>query len=149
MVVLNDFFLYWGHRIQHESRFLWQFHAVHHRFRTPRPLTTANIHPIDATLQGGLPIVISAIICQPHPWLLYTFLFLRTSENVMNHCGSDAWWVSALKSSWLPLRAGVDHHDRHHFVSNHAKQATNYGESFIMWDWMFGTLANKNTLKSS
>ena len=39
MVVVNDFFLYWGHRVQHESEFLWNnFHYFHHQLTTPTPV---------------------------------------------------------------------------------------------------------------
>src|SRR5262245_35987243 len=30
VIVLSDFFVYWGHRLQHRVGFLWRFHAVHH-----------------------------------------------------------------------------------------------------------------------
>lgn len=42
----------------------------------------------------------------------------------------------------LPFRAGVKHHDAHHHFSNYAGNAKNYGESFWIWDWLFGTLSN-------
>src|SRR5690242_18400889 len=30
VILLSDFFIYWGHRIQHRVGFLWRFHAIHH-----------------------------------------------------------------------------------------------------------------------
>src|SRR5207249_1584974 len=30
VVLLSDFCIYWGHRLQHRVGFLWRFHAVHH-----------------------------------------------------------------------------------------------------------------------
>src|SRR5262245_36862513 len=30
VIFLSDFFIYWGHRIQHRVGFLWRFHAIHH-----------------------------------------------------------------------------------------------------------------------
>lgn len=142
-LIANDFLLYWGHRIQHESDYLWQFHAEHHRISTPRPLTTANIHPIDGTLQGGLPLILACAWFKPHPLIFYGLIVVRYGENVLNHSGLDTWWTRALKGSWFVpfVRAGVNHHDRHHKMSNHAKGATNYGESLVIWDWLFGTLA--------
>jgi hypothetical protein len=28
--VVTDFWIYWWHRLQHESRSVWQFHKTHH-----------------------------------------------------------------------------------------------------------------------
>jgi hypothetical protein len=53
MAVVADFGLYWGHRVQHESKLLWQVHKVHHRIETPTPFSTMYIHGLDATLQVG------------------------------------------------------------------------------------------------
>jgi sterol desaturase/sphingolipid hydroxylase (fatty acid hydroxylase superfamily) len=41
----------------------------------------------------------------------------------------------------LPLRASISHHDSHHKYSNHHLNAKNYGETFWIWDAMFGTLS--------
>ena len=30
VVLLSDFCVYWGHRLQHRVGFLWRFHSVHH-----------------------------------------------------------------------------------------------------------------------
>src|SRR5262245_49618331 len=30
VILLSDFFVYWGHRLQHRVEFLWRFHSVHH-----------------------------------------------------------------------------------------------------------------------
>lgn len=30
VLLLDDFFYYWFHRISHESRFFWNMHVVHH-----------------------------------------------------------------------------------------------------------------------
>lgn len=43
-----------GHRVQHESAFLWRFHSKHHAIDTPSPFSTLFIHPIDAVLQVGI-----------------------------------------------------------------------------------------------
>ena len=30
VILLSDFFIYWGHRFQHRFEFLWRFHCIHH-----------------------------------------------------------------------------------------------------------------------
>mmetsp|Transcript_30462 Transcript_30462/g.59525 ORF Transcript_30462/g.59525 Transcript_30462/m.59525 type:complete len:273 (+) Transcript_30462:13-831(+) len=140
MLVINDFALYWGHRIQHESEYLWKnFHSKHHELDTPTPFSTLYIADEDATLQGALPILLAGVVVRPHPVTLWTFIFCRVAENVSNHSGIDTWWFNLMTLKALPLRASVRHHDSHHKYSNYSKNAKNYGESFWVWDYLFGT----------
>jgi sterol desaturase/sphingolipid hydroxylase (fatty acid hydroxylase superfamily) len=30
VILLGDFIIYWGHRLQHRVGFLWRFHSIHH-----------------------------------------------------------------------------------------------------------------------
>ncbi len=41
----------------------------------------------------------------------------------------------------LPFRAPISLHDAHHKYSNHHLNAKNYGETFWIWDAIFGTLS--------
>eukprot|EP00929_Paragymnodinium_shiwhaense_P105914 TRINITY_DN70960_c0_g2_i2.p1 TRINITY_DN70960_c0_g2~~TRINITY_DN70960_c0_g2_i2.p1 ORF type:complete len:280 (-),score=8.19 TRINITY_DN70960_c0_g2_i2:14-853(-) len=112
MYTLGDFFLYWGHRVQHEVPFLWtRCHSLHHTLLSPTPVSTVYIDPVDATLQAGLPLILSAAAVQPHPITFYACIAFRTCENVVNHSGVDNPLVNFLMLKGLPLRAGVSHHD--------------------------------------
>eukprot|EP00039_Didymoeca_costata_P019936 m.339460 g.339460 ORF g.339460 m.339460 type:complete len:270 (+) comp18813_c0_seq1:67-876(+) len=142
--VIGDFFLYWGHRIQHESDFLWRtFHAYHHQIRTPTPISTLYIDPVDAMIQGGLPIIVAGAIVKPHPLTFYFYTIWRVAENVVNHSGMNHWSFDILFLKKFPFRAAVSHHDAHHRFSNYATNAKNYGEGFWIWDWAFGTQSKR------
>jgi len=148
MVVVNDFALYWGHRVQHESEFLWtRCHHFHHAIGTPSPVSTVYIDPIDATLQGGLPIIIAILVAKPHPVTACLFVAQRVSENCFNHSGLDCLSADVCFLKCLPLRASVAHHDAHHRFSNYSRNAKNYGEAFWVWDYLFGTLSNTAALR--
>lgn len=140
MEFVGDFFLYWGHRLQHEIPFLWErFHRLHHTLDTPTPLGTLYIDSMDATLQGALPMLLAAIAARPHPLSFYIYIFARISENVVNHSGLNHPLTNMLYLKFLPGRASIAHHDSHHLYSNYAKGAKNYGENFFLWDKLFGT----------
>jgi len=148
MVLLNDLALYFGHRVQHESEFLWKHcHSKHHTITTPSPVSTVYIDPIDATLQGGLPIVFACIIVKPAALTFYAFVMQRVAENCFNHSGLDSSLADLLFLKSLPGRASVGHHDAHHRFSNYNRNAKNYGEAFWVWDWAFGTLSNTAKLR--
>ena len=140
MELVGDFGLYWGHRVQHESEFLWRrFHWYHHQLSTPSPAGTIFIDVNDATLQAGLPAIAAAALVRPHPALFALYVYLRIAENVVNHSGLDARIVDALTLKFLPGRPPIAHHDAHHLYSNHCKRAKNFGENFWLWDVLFGT----------
>ncbi|KAI8469562.1 MAG: fatty acid hydroxylase superfamily-domain-containing protein [Monoraphidium minutum] len=141
LVVLGDFGLYWGHRVQHEVEFLWRFHALHHSIATPSPFSTLYIHKTDAALQGSIPFAIAALIVKPAPAVLYAFLAARIAENALNHSGLDSRLLDLLTLKALPLRAAASFHDAHHKFCNHPRGARNYAESFWVFDWAFGTLS--------
>uniref|UniRef100_A0A0G4H9S1 Chromo domain-containing protein n=1 Tax=Chromera velia CCMP2878 TaxID=1169474 RepID=A0A0G4H9S1_9ALVE len=142
LLLLGDLALYWGHRIQHESTFLWETaHKYHHAVLTPSPVSAAFINHVDAALQAGLPVLFASAIVKPHPLTFYAFVFLKIRDNVVNHAGIDHWLVNLLFLKYFPFRGTVVHHDSHHKFCNYAQGVRNLGEFFWIWDWVFGTLS--------
>ena len=47
VVVLGDFAMYWGHRLQHRWEPLWRFHSVHHTTERLDFLAAHREHPLD------------------------------------------------------------------------------------------------------
>lgn len=119
--------LHAGHRVQHESELLWRCHKVHHSIDTPTPASTLYIHPVDAALQGSVPLALAAAAVRPAPAVLYCFLAARIGENALNHSGIDSALLDVLTLKRLPLRAPAAFHDAHHKYCNHAWHARNYG----------------------
>lgn len=168
LLIVSDFVLYWSHRVQHMIEYLWIFcHRYHHQIDTPTAISTASIDVVDGSLQGGLPVLVALILVHPHPLSFYACVSLRFLDNVMNHSGINfaetshivllepsrsgttlgsialtlcrVLSVITLKNS--ALRASPRHHDYHHKFSNYSKNAKNFGEYFIVWDSLFGTLS--------
>lgn len=148
---VDDFFLYWGHRLQHENQWLWDnCHSFHHAVRTPTPYSAIYIDATDATLQGGLPLLFSQIVVQAHPLTAFLYFARRVSENVVNHTGLEGLWLlDVLSLKVLPGRAPASHHDAHHHFCNYSKNAKNYGEATWFWDWLFGTLSPRHPKKKA
>lgn len=151
LLLVGDFCLYWGHRIQHMNKFLWEnFHSVHHKIDTPIPISTLYIESMDATIQASLPIMLAAVAVRPHPISLYLYIFLRLSDNVVNHSGlKPILWLDILTLKALPFRASVAHHDAHHKFSNYAGNAKNFAEYFWIWDYMFNTLGSSSAIANA
>src|SRR5437762_1985980 len=54
VIVLSDFLVYWGHRLQHRVGFLWRFHAVHHSAEHLDWLAAFREHPLDTVFTMAL-----------------------------------------------------------------------------------------------
>ena len=140
MSLLGDLCLYWGHRVQHESGYLWaKHHSFHHKILAPTPVGTIFIDPLDMTLQATLPLLVAGWAAGAHPLTFSLYCALRVSDNVVNHSGLEGPLVDVLALKCLPGRAAVAHHDAHH-RSMVGRGAGNFGEAFWLWDWLFGTL---------
>mgnify|MGYP003385398534 CR=1 FL=1 len=150
MLVINDFFLYWGHRVQHESEFLWKnLHYFHHQLGTPTPVGTVFIDFNDAALQANLPILFAGLLVRGHPYSMYLMIAARIADNVHNHSGLDSPLLNLLFLKVLPFRGSVTHHDSHHRFSNYTSNAKNYGEYFWIWDYMFGTYSKTSMMSNT
>lgn len=143
LLLVGDFGLYWGHRIQHQIPYLWKnFHSLHHTIDTPSCVSTLYINEIDAFLQAVLPILVSSLVVRPHPITYYVYIALRLCDNAVNHSGlKPNILVDIFTLKFLPFRASVGHHDSHHKYSGYTGPAKNYAEFFWIWDYMFGTLS--------
>ena len=47
VILLSDFCVYWGHRLQHRVPFLWRFHSIHHSAEHLDWLAAHREHPLD------------------------------------------------------------------------------------------------------
>jgi len=131
-LVLVEFFQYWIHRLQHETDILWRFHATHHSAPRLYFLNAARFHFVDIGLNGfffALPLAIlgagPAVVAL---WVLASTLHgISQHANMKIRCGPLNWIFSMAElHRW--------HHSRLVEESN-----TNYGQTLILWDIVFGT----------
>ncbi|MFP6605005.1 MAG: sterol desaturase family protein [Myxococcota bacterium] len=131
-LVAAEFPKYWHHRLQHNTDFLWRFHATHHSAPRLYWLNAARFHPIDLLIDGLLGgVTLVALGCQTE--VLALFLLVSGVHGFFQHAN-------------LPLRCGplnyffsmAELHRWHH--SKIMQEANhNYGQNVIVWDLVFGT----------
>ena len=107
--ILDDFLLYWVHRISHWPSFYF-IHKAHHEFTAPFGLESAYMHPAEVVLvalcSGAGGFLILSSVYQIIPLLVY-----RSFLNVEHHCGYAYPWNP---QNWLPILIGAHFHDYHH-----------------------------------
>ncbi len=130
----GDFLLYWWHRLQHTSRFLWAFHSVHHSQSELTVLSSWRRHPFEM-MATDLVIFIGVfqmLLGVPtRGWL--PLGVAMTSLQALQHSQLD-WRYGTLGR----LVVSPHFHAFHHSVDRHQSDA-NFGLMFSCWDYLFGT----------
>lgn len=130
IVVLSDFLIYWGHRLQHRVGFLWRFHAVHHSAEHLDWLAAHREHPLDSIYTMG-------VINLP------AFLFGFPLETLGGFIVFRGLWAIYIHSNVRlpigPLRMLVGAPELHHWHHDRDRAAGNYANISPLMDILFGT----------
>jgi sterol desaturase/sphingolipid hydroxylase (fatty acid hydroxylase superfamily) len=130
VIVLSDFFIYWGHRLQHRLPFLWRFHSIHHSAEHLDWLAAHREHPID-TIYTITIINLPAVLMGFPLEILAGFLAFRGMWAIYIH--------SNVRLPIGPLRALIGAPELHHWHHDKARDAGNYANISPLMDLAFGT----------
>ena len=126
-----DFWAYFVHRILHWPTVYRNIHKLHHRFTAPTPYSALALHPIELmSLQFG---IYAYLLVMPIHFAVLVFIFIYLYVfTVIDHSGIK---VDSPLFAGMPFQPSTRFHDDHHALFH-----LNYGQSMIIWDWMFGSL---------
>lgn len=128
-MIFAEFWVYWAHRLVHDVPWLYKnVHQMHHSFNKADSLSPfAGIahHPLDGTLQV-LPYSVGLFIFPIH---YFTHYLCLVNAMLWTHNLHDC-----IDSGLAPLM-GAGFHTVHHTT-----YVDNYGQFFVYFDWLFGTL---------
>ncbi|MGB8701588.1 MAG: sterol desaturase family protein [Thermosynechococcaceae cyanobacterium] len=128
VLVLQDTYFYFTHRLLHHPSLFTKFHQGHHRSRYPTPWTSFAFDPLEAIIQALFLIGVVFII-PLHFITLIAVLTTMTVWAVVNHLGIDRLPL-AFPHHWLGRWfIGPAHHSVHHL-----KYTVHYGLYFTFWD---------------
>lgn len=133
VLVLQDTFFYFTHRLFHRPPLFPWFHQGHHRSRYPTPWTSFAFDPLEAIVQS-LFLVAIVFVVPLHIITLIAVLITMTMWAVLNHLGLErlpAVFPHHWLGRWL---IGPAHHSLHH-----RKYTVHYGLYFTFWDCLLGT----------
>lgn len=130
VVVLSDFLIYWGHRLQHRVPFLWRFHSIHHSAEHLDWLAAHREHPVDSVYTIGL-INLPAFVLGFPLETLAGFIAFRGIWAIYIH--------SNVRLPLGPLRMLIGAPELHHWHHDRARDAGNYANISPLMDILFGT----------
>jgi sterol desaturase/sphingolipid hydroxylase (fatty acid hydroxylase superfamily) len=139
-VVMLDFLLYLGHRLLHTSA-LWHTHAAHHSVEHLYWFGGNRASPVHVAVQGAWGTLL-ALVWPIKGGLsgLVIVLVIYACIQHFNHANLN-WRLGGL--GWLFVTP------RYHFVHHGADpklNGSNFGFLFTVWDRMFGTYVNPDSL---
>ena len=130
VIVLSDFLIYWGHRLQHRVGFLWRFHKVHHSAEHLDWLAAHREHPLDSIYTIGL-INLPAFVLGFGLDALAGLIAFRGIWAVYIH--------SNVRLPIGPLRVLIGAPELHHWHHDRDRDAGNYANISPVMDVLFGT----------
>jgi sterol desaturase/sphingolipid hydroxylase (fatty acid hydroxylase superfamily) len=133
VLILQDTYFYFMHRMFHHPLLLRWLHQGHHRSGDPTPWTSFAFDLPEALIQALF--FVSVIFVVPlHFITLVAVLMTMTIWSVLNHLGFELF-PSSFPRHWLGRWfIGSTHHSIHH-----RKYTVHYGLYFTFWDKLLGT----------
>jgi sterol desaturase/sphingolipid hydroxylase (fatty acid hydroxylase superfamily) len=130
VILLSDFFMYWGHRLQHRVGFLWRFHAVHHSTEHLDWLAAHREHPVDSVYTMTLINLPPMVLGFP----------LETIASLLLFRGVWAVFLHAnVRLPIGPFRLLLGAPELHHWHHARQRDAGNYANMAPLMDLLFGT----------
>jgi sterol desaturase/sphingolipid hydroxylase (fatty acid hydroxylase superfamily) len=132
MLLSVAFLRYWLHFAAHNTKTLWTLHAVHHSPRKLYWLNVGRFHPIEKSLQfllDAFPFIVLGVGEQ----VLGLYLICFAVVGFFEHSNVDARY-----GVFNYIFSGPELHRWHH--SRLIEESnSNYGNTLIVWDLVFGT----------
>jgi sterol desaturase/sphingolipid hydroxylase (fatty acid hydroxylase superfamily) len=131
-LITHDFYIYWFHRWQHNSKILWRTHEAHHSNKIVDWIAGSRSHSLEIIINqtiefapiillGADPMVIPIKAAIDGIWGMYIH------SNIDVRSGKLQYFIN-----------GPEMHQWHHADSREVFFA-NYSTKFAFWDWIFGT----------
>ncbi|HEY9615322.1 MAG TPA: sterol desaturase family protein [Microcoleaceae cyanobacterium] len=133
ILLLQDAYFYFTHRLFHHPLLFSWWHQGHHRSRYPNPWTSFAFDPLEAIVHS-LFLVGIVFIVPLHFITLIAVMTTMTIWAVLNHLGVDRLPPSFPHHWFGRWFIGPAHHSLHHL-----KYTVHYGLYFTFWDRWLGT----------
>lgn len=130
-LVAIDFIDYWNHRLLHAPGF-WPVHAVHHSDQHMNWTTSSRMHVLEVCIMQISYILLASWMNLPAEGL-GLIVGLRLMHNNWVHTRHD------ISLGWLGYVIATPRYHHWHHADDPAAYNTNFGNTFAIWDVIFGT----------
>jgi sterol desaturase/sphingolipid hydroxylase (fatty acid hydroxylase superfamily) len=135
LLIMDLISAYWIHFIQHQVKWMWKFHLVHHTDTWVDTTTANRHHPGESVFRASFTLLAVVVTGAPM-WLVFLYQSLSAAFSQFNHANIHLpRWIDK-PLSWIIV--SPDMHKVHHHHTQPLTD-TNYGNIFSIWDRLFGT----------
>ena len=143
-LILLDLLSAWlPHWIEHQVRWMWKFHLIHHTDQNVDTTTANRHHPGESVIRFVF-TTIAVIILGAPMWMIFMYQSMSVVLTQFNHSNikMPGWLDDVLVLVFCtPNMHRVHHHYRQPYSDK------NYGNIFSIWDRIFGTFAKVDNRK--
>jgi sterol desaturase/sphingolipid hydroxylase (fatty acid hydroxylase superfamily) len=133
--LIGAWFIHW---LEHQVKWMWKFHLIHHA-DTWVDASTANRHHPGESIFRAVFTLLAVLITGAPIWLVFLYQSLSVVFSQFNHANiSLPKWIDTM-IAWIIVSPDM-HKVHHHFAQ--PLTDTNYGNIFSIWDRIFGTYAS-------
>ncbi|EIM78528.1 fatty acid hydroxylase [Nitritalea halalkaliphila LW7] len=132
MDLIGAYFIHW---LEHQVKWMWQFHLVHHTDRHVDTTSANRHHPGESVLRFVFTLFAVFIVGAPI-WMVMMYQSLSVVLTQFNHSNVALPLPVDRVLGWVFCTPGI------HRVHHHEQQPLtdcNYGNIFSFWDRLFGT----------
>ncbi len=138
-LMLGDCSAYWIHRMMHRTGLFWRTHDFHHTIRELWWLSGTRASLTHLFLFAAPQILIGYYVLVLGPWEAGVAASIGVIFNIWDHTNL---WVGLGPLEWLLITPS--YHRIHHLVKGLSQK--NLGFVFTIWDRMFGTYVNPESI---
>ena len=132
-LITHDFYIYWFHRLQHNSKILWRIHEAHHSNKQVDWLSGSRSHVLEILINqtveflpiillGASPIIPVAKGAVDAVWGMYIHSNINIKSGFLQH-----------------FINGPEMHRWHHSDKVKSLYKKNFSTKLAIWDWIFKT----------
>ena len=136
LFVIDSFAAYWVHRLMHATPLLWRVHRVHHADTAVDVSTSLRSHPLELLLTVPVASIVVLLIGAPVSVVL-AVQTIGVAASIWQH--ADVSFPGGLDRTLATIVFTPRLHRLHHSPER-AIHDSNFGETIVLWDWLFGTL---------
>jgi Delta7-sterol 5-desaturase len=133
LLLLQDTYFYWTHRLMHHPRLFGLVHRAHHRSTNPSPWAAYSFAPLEALVHAAI-VPLGAALMPLHASAVFTFLAVMIVMNAVGHLGIELYprgFATSRVGRWFVTST---YHNLHH-----SGRGGNYGFYFTFWDRLMKT----------
>jgi sterol desaturase/sphingolipid hydroxylase (fatty acid hydroxylase superfamily) len=130
--VTHDFYIYWFHRTQHRSRWLWRVHEAHHSGKDVDWLSGSRSHALEILINQTIEYA-PILLLGAHPDVALMKGVLDATWGMYIHSNID------VRAGWLQYVLNGPQMHRWHHADELDRRSVNFATKIAVWDWLFRT----------